>query len=936
MSRQGLDTHQDSHGNHKQTQRTEETTSAIIRYVPTGYYFGTLVDGKRAGTGIINLQNPRGYYQGELIDDLMHGIGLLELSGKPTYLGCFRAGIPEGVGRQVSQQYSHVGTFVDGEPNGVGETVIQSGIRIISTFTSSGMRGYGEIQDTSNQIKVRGTFAEGKLEGLAIKIGPKAKYFGNFRNGVKLGPGVLYDNTGNLLSACLYVNGSSVRYGVFPLMDYEGQVDDTAQPEGWGKQSNGYIGEYSRGLQHGFGRLSQTDGSFTYTGNWVNSTMEGMGYLQTDTENYFGHFKRGKRDGLGYEVTSKSNREYLGYFVNGAKHGVALVRIPGKEEKCARFVSNKLVEILSESQGIELRKSSNLDFRSFANSSSLKLRQMMGFFQEQRQALQGLHQKDTVAFLEQKFEENHAELEYSIQEIKAKHEEIKDSFDLLRCDLTESLIHNTSGKPSSQTVRGDSISRIRADEFQKYKDYLLQLESAPFYYPTEESEQSQPEWKLPQASQPAEIELSAFSFDKEFGNLALATGGLLDSSPSKRGHMSRQTLGHISQNPSMLSPNQRHTNSKSRESSRDFVDGAAKSKQVETFREPKSIRLNYRSFQNGLLDSAFPSNLEDYGKFEGYRMHSFNVSGRTVSLPLLFSPEKSTTQYFANDSRMVNHHQHSMPQIAEDPLDRVDFSTPYRKSASVDHYIGLIDRLEAPQASQSTDRLLKASNNAVQRHLREEGPDEPVPSKTQITEVPKEKPSTRLEIPKPSDHSNVNQGEVSSRTLEQFEFDPLGLPPPPASKQRVESLNEVSEPVQVRSVEGRPPEGRDYSQVSENYEQPTGMDQTNGGKHSQTRQFPPAPSEPSKNSTNMNRHSDEQDQNANDRTHTEESPPKSVGQPTPTSKELLEERSRLEKLKIQLEIELLKVQLEAVQKEKQIYEGKPTNGDGLGYTYQTP
>ena len=596
-------------------------------------------------------------------------------------------------------------------------------------------------------------------------------------------------------------------------------------------------------------------------------------------------------------------------------------------------------------------------------------------------------------------------------------------------------------------ANGDGLARIRVEEAARYRGYLREMELSPAYLPVEEGNPAA-DWASPPPGQPQMmIEMSAFSFDKDFGNLALAPGGLLDSSPTRRQMNSRDYSSLASPNRDHDHSGSRLPRSTSREDSVEFVDGPLRSKPVETSKEAPNLRVNYRSFQNYMLDAIFPMGLEELGKSDGMRMDLQIIGGRNIDLELLFCPDKATTQFFKADHQMSNFDVGARSFHAQplESLDRVEFPTPHRKSPSVDHYIGLIDRLEVVAPSQSTDRLLQASTQAVERHSKPghskpvEAPSNPRksavnPESTQIPNLSQPTPDHfGLQIPNHQQHP----GEVLSRTLEQFEFDPLDLPPPPASKPTrnsiaAEQLSQDGVSESMPSVLGKDtiPESDDILPVHKvavppkknlhgsnipasqqtKVTEPEGTRTSFGHKmdpqpidtevpilansdlqqdnvasadkssrekfaakraeaQKQTSQpsqtpvppipkeafsaaqtpvpdrrakpqqptSPPAPSPQHDTSTNSN--------NGNGTPTTPNSTP-----PNPSninnstinpnnkeqSKDLLDERTRLEKLKIQLEIELLKVQLDAVRKEKDIYEGKPADAQGLGYTYQPP
>lgn len=63
------------------------------------------------------------------------------------------------------------------------------------------------------------------------------------------------------------------------------------------KYKNGslYKGEFLRGKKDGTGTLTKTSVDYSYTGEWVNNLIAGLGELAQDGLTYRGEFEGGKK-----------------------------------------------------------------------------------------------------------------------------------------------------------------------------------------------------------------------------------------------------------------------------------------------------------------------------------------------------------------------------------------------------------------------------------------------------------------------------------------------------------------------------------------------------------------------------------------------------------------------------------------------------------------
>ena len=137
------------------------------------------------------------------------------------------------------------------------------------------------------------------------------KYFGEMKNGLKDGKGILY-----------YDKDDEKKRD-----KYEGNFkNDKKEGKGILYYLGGdrYVGNWKNDKKEGEGKYYYNDGD-RYEGDWKNDKIDGKGiYYWKDGDKYEGDWKNNKREGKGVKIYKKGNI-YDGYWKNGIKEGKGIM-----------------------------------------------------------------------------------------------------------------------------------------------------------------------------------------------------------------------------------------------------------------------------------------------------------------------------------------------------------------------------------------------------------------------------------------------------------------------------------------------------------------------------------------------------------------------------------------------------------------------------------
>lgn len=246
--------------------------------VDGGEYFGSLVNGRLHGKGLIKWPNGD-YYQGAFLNGRFSGTGKLVLAGGESYEGEFRDGRKSGRGRLVTADGSvFVGVFVHDRLNGHGRYQGANGETYDGEFRDGAFHGNGEFKHGGRSYS--GRFQHGSFHG-------KGRY-DNGRGEIYEGDFVKGDLHGN----GIYTHSEGVRY--------EGEFRD------W--------------VMHGSGRYADPGGNI-YEGRFVDGQLQGEGtFTGADGTRYEGGFREWMFAGKG-KLYSANGDVYVGSFENGRYHG---------------------------------------------------------------------------------------------------------------------------------------------------------------------------------------------------------------------------------------------------------------------------------------------------------------------------------------------------------------------------------------------------------------------------------------------------------------------------------------------------------------------------------------------------------------------------------------------------------------------------------------
>ena len=169
------------------------------------YYKGTMLLGRRNGTGEFNYKNEEMIYKGEYKNDLRNGHGKLSSkNGKYYYVGDWFKNKMQGSGIYYS---SKIGNYT-------------------GQFYQSNFEGKGVLTDLENNV-YEGMFHKGRKKGKGeIRFNNGDVFRGEFKNNKYNGKGVLMDANGNILKEGEFKDGNCIKYKKVLTKDVKSQKED--------------------------------------------------------------------------------------------------------------------------------------------------------------------------------------------------------------------------------------------------------------------------------------------------------------------------------------------------------------------------------------------------------------------------------------------------------------------------------------------------------------------------------------------------------------------------------------------------------------------------------------------------------------------------------------------------------------------------------------
>lgn len=269
-----------------------------IKYCCGSLFEGTYIDGKRNGTGKLNLHTGD-YFEGDFRDGLRNGVGSMSFFNYSEINGIY-----------------YEGDYKNDLRHGYGTYECSDGTEFFGRW-KRGLQSYGTFEG-KNGHKYMGYWNGKKMDQEGVFLDPDGKvYKGEISNDVFKGRGSLKI-------------GAKVFHG-----DFEGQnVNKEGKIE---NQIFEYEGQILNNVPHGYGTKKFINGN-VYKGYWKNGFEEGDGLLEFENkDSYRGNFKRGKFSGYGVYCTFDGEK-YEGFWKNGVRHGKGTILfVSGIEKKKEKY-----------------------------------------------------------------------------------------------------------------------------------------------------------------------------------------------------------------------------------------------------------------------------------------------------------------------------------------------------------------------------------------------------------------------------------------------------------------------------------------------------------------------------------------------------------------------------------------------------------------------
>eukprot|EP00347_Sterkiella_histriomuscorum_P023759 403333484 len=287
-----------------------------------------------------------GKYTGYHKQFIPQGVGVFRNAAKCVYLGEFKNGKFNGIGKmtQSGSKTVYIGEFLDGKQNGKGIEILIDGTRYEGTFNKGEKIGKFKVTsklgieteqefETSNDKEEEkketeeavaiGSFDESqieqKVENLSVVTDQDPVLIALLEDPVykrQLEEWQSKISEQNLVFTYGSVLASGAKYIGYLL---NGNTRHGPGCQLWADGSK-YYGDWRYTLATGYGKLMHAD-SDVYEGQWLNDKAQGKGtYLHADGAKYIGDWHQDKQHGQGVE-TWPDGAKYEGSYVSGKKHG---------------------------------------------------------------------------------------------------------------------------------------------------------------------------------------------------------------------------------------------------------------------------------------------------------------------------------------------------------------------------------------------------------------------------------------------------------------------------------------------------------------------------------------------------------------------------------------------------------------------------------------
>lgn len=342
------------------------------------------------------------------------GLGCLESSySNFNYSGQFLNSKFDGFGQLEKSRYVYIGEFKMGKKNGYGfrKSNVDDEI-LIGFFENGDINGWCEVYKRRFDL-YKGEMVESKMSGVGMLKKPESCYFGEFQNDVINGLGIKVQGAYNLQKRLKDIS-----------FDYFFGKWKRGIPQNYGiKKEKGevYEGEFLNGVKHGYGRFENTDAlnGFIYVGEFRDDFMNGFGKIEAGDYTYIGNWKKGHRNGLGFYKSSSGS--YFGLWATDKRSGLGIAdqkkykikaewkddnpvgpflvsSLNSSNDKTAFIKDGKIEVMYADCETLKIRLNT-LDPHEFEIVADSKLKVIIGFIKDQREALMSFYDKMQDKFL---------------------------------------------------------------------------------------------------------------------------------------------------------------------------------------------------------------------------------------------------------------------------------------------------------------------------------------------------------------------------------------------------------------------------------------------------------------------------------------------------------------------------------------------------------
>lgn len=279
-------------------------------------YTGEWKDGKREGQGLF-IAAVGDRYEGTWQDDLFHGDGKLIDAAGFIYEGQWERNCPHGKGVSVSPDGTIIhGTFCNGVLHGSAKWVSHLGDTWEGEWVNGYFRNGKGIICVEEGVRYEGDIREGVQWGQGQEVSPHGVYEGEWVNGRPSGQGEMKYADGGVykgewVDGCWQGDGrltnidGTVTEGQFQYAYANGRATQTGSLLG---RQYRFIGNFVNGLRDGWGIFEI--GPVVIEGTWSQGALEGHAEAKNTISNrkYEGEFHRGLRHGPGVSTLTDGSK----------------------------------------------------------------------------------------------------------------------------------------------------------------------------------------------------------------------------------------------------------------------------------------------------------------------------------------------------------------------------------------------------------------------------------------------------------------------------------------------------------------------------------------------------------------------------------------------------------------------------------------------------